>query len=133
MNTLSQPSLLSQLSDRKYLSLQTFRRNGDVVATPVWFANDTEDDGIVYVRTFERTGKVKRLRREPRVRVAPCDAKGTPEGEWVDGEARIVVPQSEEAQRANRLLNKKYGLMKRVVEPAFGLKYGKVVTIAVRV
>ena len=99
----------------------------------MWFANDTEDDGIVYVRTFEKTGKVKRLRREQRVRVAPCDAKGTPEGDWVGGEARIVVPRSEEAQRANRLLNKKYGLMKRVVEPAFGLKYGKVVTIAVRV
>ncbi len=129
MTTLSQPS---QFSGRKYLTLQTFRKNGDVVATPVWFANDPQDDGVVYVRTFEKTGKVKRLRREPRVRVAPCDAKGTPEGEWVDGEARIVVPQSEEAQRANRLLNQKYGLMKRVVEPAFGLKYGKVVTIAVR-
>lgn len=120
---------LEQFSGRKYLNLETFRRNGEGVRTPLWFV---EESGVVYARTFEKTGKVKRLRREPRVRVVPSDARGTPEGEWVDAEVRIVDAHSEEARRANRLLNRKYGLMKRLVEPVFGLRHGKVVTIAIQ-
>lgn len=120
---------LERFSAHKYLNLQTFRKSGEGVPTPVWFAGD---NGAMYARTFEKTGKVKRLRSEPRVRVVPSDARGTPEGEWVDAEVRMVDAHSEEARRANRLLNRKYGLMKRLVEPVFGLRYGKVVTIAIQ-
>lgn len=119
-----------QFSGQKYLNLETYRRNGAGVRTPVWFV---EESGVMYTRTFEKTGKVKRLRREPRVRAVPCDARGNPEGEWVDGEARLVEAGSEEAQKANQLLNRKYGFIKRLIEPVFGLRYGKVVTIAIRV
>lgn len=121
---------MARFSGRKYLNLETFRKNGEAVRTPVWFA---EGNGAMYARTFSKTGKVKRLEREPRVRVVPSDARGTPEGEWVDAEARIVEAGSEEAKRANRLLNRKYGLTKRVVELIFGLRHGKVVTVAIRV
>lgn len=119
-----------RFSGEKYINIQTFRRNGEAVPTPVWFA---EKDETMYARTFEKTGKVKRLRREPRVRVVPSDARGEPKGEWVDARTRIVEAGSEEAGRANRLLNKKYGLMKRLIEPLFGLRYGKVVTVAIRI
>jgi uncharacterized protein len=84
-----------QFSGEKYLNLETYRRNGEGVRTPVWFA---EESGVMYTRTFEKTGKVKRLRREPRVRTVPCDAHGNPEGEWIDGEGRIVEVDSAEAK-----------------------------------
>ena len=120
----------AQFADEKYVNVQTFRRNGEAVPTPLWFVGE---GGTLYARTFEKTGKVKRLRREPRVRVVPSDAKGEPKGEWMDATATILDPNSDEARRANRLLNRKYGLMKRLTEPFFGLRYGKVVTVAIQV
>lgn len=119
----------ARFSGQKYINLQTFRKNGEAVPTPVWFA---EEQGTMYTRTFEKTGKVKRLRRETRVRVVPSDARGEPKGAWVDAEARIVGATSEEAGHANRLLNQKYGLTKRLTEFLFGLRYGKAVTVAIR-
>ncbi len=121
---------MMRFSGRKYLNLEPFRKNGEAVRTPVWFA---QEDGAIYARTFSKPGKVKRLEREPRVRVVPSDACGTPEGHWVDPKARIVEASSAEAKRANRLLNRKYRLTKRLVEPVFGLRYEKVVTISIRV
>lgn len=121
---------MNRFSGHKYLNLETFRKNGEPVRTPVWFA---DENGAMYVRTFAKTGKVKRLKREPRVRVVPSDARGTPDGQWTDAEARIVDAGSTEAKQANRLLNRKYGLTKRLIEPIFGLRYGQVVTIAIQV
>jgi PPOX class probable F420-dependent enzyme len=57
------------LFDARHLSVVTFRRNGDEVATPVW---TVELDGALYVRTDAASGKVKRLRREPHLLLAPC-------------------------------------------------------------
>jgi uncharacterized protein len=113
----------------KYINLETFRKNGEGVRTPLWFAED--EGGVLYARSFEKTGKAKRLRRESRSRVAPCDVRGNPKGEWVGANARIVADPSE-TERANRLLNGKYGVLKRIIEPVFGLFHGRVVTIAVR-
>ena len=57
----------------KYLSVITFRRSGEPVATPVWFV---EEDGRLYVDTDSESGKVKRIRANPHVLVAPCTASG---------------------------------------------------------
>ena len=100
---------LDQFEGKKYLSLQTFRKNGTPVATPVWFAEDGER---FYVYSLANAGKVKRIRNNPHVKVIPCDIRGNTNGEWVDANARIV--DNREAERAHNLLNKKYGLMKRV-------------------
>lgn len=112
----------------KYINLETFRKNGEGVRTPLWFA---EEGGILYARTFEKTGKVKRLRRESRARVAPCDVRGDLKGEWIEAEAWLVESGSE-AEMANRLLNEKYGLLKRVIEPVAALRHGKAVVVAIR-
>src|SRR5438105_15920204 len=93
------------LRDAQYLSLATFRKNGDEVRTPVWFAESAA--GVVFM-TNPKLGKVKRLRREPRVRVAPCTARGTVTGEWRDGRARFL--EGEEAQAARRAIKQKYWL-----------------------
>lgn len=119
---------LDYFTEEKYLSLKTFRRSGEGVETPLWFA---EEEGLLYARTFEKTGKVKRLRHTSGVEVAPCDSRGMIKGEWTIANARMIGSE-DEIRNANRLLNRKYGLTKRLAEPLFGLRYGKVVTIAIR-
>jgi PPOX class probable F420-dependent enzyme len=100
---------LNQFADQKYLNLETFRKNGVAVSTPVWFA---EDSGVLYIYSLANAGKVKRIRNNPRVRIAPCDIRGKPKGEPVDAHARLVDAAA--AKRAHKLLDKKYGLMKKM-------------------
>jgi PPOX class probable F420-dependent enzyme len=99
----------SSLAGHGYCLLVSFRRNGETVPTPVWFGLD---DGSVYVRTDAASGKVRRIRREQRVLVAPCDRRGTPLGPAVEGRAR-VLPKAEEG-RAERALNANYGVGRRL-------------------
>jgi uncharacterized protein len=103
------PNATAPFAGQKYLSLESFRKNGQGVATPVWFA---EDAGILYVYSEAAAGKIKRIHNNPRVRVAPCDARGRLKGDWMEGTARIL--EGERAARAEDLLTAKYGLIKRL-------------------
>lgn len=103
---------LEALLASRYLSLATFRRDGTPVATPVWFA---EDSGALYVFTNGATGKVKRLRRDARARIARCTMGGRLTGPWLDTEARIVDEPAESA-RAYRALRGRYGLSMRIAD-----------------
>jgi PPOX class probable F420-dependent enzyme len=100
---------LAQFANQKYLSLESFRKNGKGVATPVWFA---ESGGRFYIYTLAGAGKVKRIRNDPRVRIAPCDVRGRLKGDWVEARARIVT--GAEVDRGHELLNRKYGWLKRI-------------------
>ena len=93
------------LRGHRYLSLATFRRSGEKVATPVWFA---EDDGKLYVFTAGDAGKVKRLRNSSRAEVAPCSVRGDLRGEWAPANATLVG-DADTAARAYRALRRKYG------------------------
>jgi len=101
-------SRLAQFTGKKYLNLESYRKNGAAVRTPLWFA---EEEGVLYVYSLADSGKVKRLRNDPRVRVVTSDLRGTPKGEWV--EARAEILDAEGAARGHRLLRRKY-LLKRV-------------------
>ena len=93
------------MDDHPYTCLATVRRNGVEVKTPVWFAAADEK---LYVFTAGEAGKVKRLRHSPRVRVAPCDARGRVQGAWRDGIGRIVT-DARMIERAHAALRAKYG------------------------
>jgi hypothetical protein len=108
---------LTQFSNQKYLNLESYRKDGKPVLTPMWFA---EDSRVLYVYTLVHAGKVKRIRNNPRVRVVPCDVRGTPKGTWVDGKARIVDTPEEE-KRGHALLDKKYGWLKKIANFYSGL------------
>ena len=69
---------LAAMHGRRYALLITFRRDGTAAPTPVWFA--LLDDRRFVTRTEERTAKVGRIRRDPWVRVLPCDPRGKPLG-----------------------------------------------------
>jgi hypothetical protein len=90
----------------KYLSIETYRKSGTPVSTPVWFAADNRHPATLYVYSLANAGKVKRIRNNPSVRVAPCTMRGALRGEWAPAQARIV--DSGEATRGHALLNKKY-------------------------
>ncbi len=101
---------LAQFAKKKYLNLESYRRDGQGVRTPLWFV---EDGGALYFYTVAHSYKVKRIAANPRVRVAPCDFRGAVQGEWVEATARRL--NETEARRANELLNHKYGLSKRIL------------------
>jgi len=102
---------LAQFANQQFINVETFRKNGQGVPTPVWFVQDGD---TLYVRTVDGSGKVKRIRNNPRVRVTPCDVGGKPKGEWVEGQARFA--SADEGEKVNGLLSRKYGLMKVMFE-----------------
>ena len=99
------PRALKVLEHEPYISLETFRRSGRGVETPVWFANV---DGKLYVVTDCTSAKVKRLRATKRIRVAPCNLRGTVTGDWFDGSGR-VVKEPALIERAHAALVGRYG------------------------
>jgi PPOX class probable F420-dependent enzyme len=103
----------------KYLNLETFKKSGDGVKTPVWFAADPSvgldsSDARLYIYTIGVSGKVKRIRNNNRVKVAPCNARGDLLGQWVDARAEIVT--GAEADHGMQLLNKKYAPWKQLLD-----------------
>ena len=98
------------LRGRAYAVLVTFRRSGEAMPSPVWIALD--DAGTAYVQTVHDAGKVKRLRNDDRVLLAPSNARGKPTGPAVRGMAR-VLPEADWAH-AEATLAAAYGAGRRV-------------------
>jgi uncharacterized protein len=96
----------------RYLSITSYRRDGTGVATPVWFV---QQDGRLLVETDVASGKVKRIRRNPAVRVAVCTASGRLRGEQADAVAELL-PGSE-VSSAERLIARKYRIDVMVIKP----------------
>lgn len=110
------PEAIGQFARAKHLNLETFRKTGAGVRTPVWFVQDISHTNpsvtVFYVYSETAAGKVKRLRNNPHVRVAPCTVRGSVRGIWIDGRARIC--DENEAAHGQQLLRQKYGLLKTV-------------------
>jgi len=90
----------------KHICLATFKRDGTAVETPVWFA---EANGKLYLRTIANSGKVKRIRNNPSVRLAPCTIAGKVTGPWLDAQARLLTPSDPLIQVANLALDTNCG------------------------
>lgn len=100
------PATIDRLAKERFVSLRTFRDNGDAVDTPVW---PVQHEGELLVFTPSDSGKLKRIRHNKHVQVAPCGRFGAVHGKWVDGNATIdnSVPMLD---RAYILLEQKLGL-----------------------
>jgi PPOX class probable F420-dependent enzyme len=121
---------LLNLASEKYINLESYRKNGQGVRTPVWFVESSSGDtSILYVRTSDDTGKYKRIRNNPSVQIAPCNIRGSVKGEWVKGEARIT--SEEEKLKAFKMLEKKYGMMYKMTRMFMSGK--NYVAIAIRI
>lgn len=96
------------ISDEKYVSITTFRKDGTPKPLPVWIAD--LGDGTVGFTTSSSSYKVKRIANDPRVMLQPSNSKGvvTEGSEEVSGTAEMVT--GEEFDRCAGLVKKKYGI-----------------------
>jgi PPOX class probable F420-dependent enzyme len=78
---------LAQFDGQKYISVESFKKNGEGVKTPVWFVLH---NGVFYVYTEADSWKIKRIRNNPRVRVAVCNVRGTVKGPWLEATAALI-------------------------------------------
>jgi len=104
--------MTTPLDDARYISLMSFKRDGAGVQTPVWTA---PLEGKLVVYTGRDSYKVKRIGRNPKVRVARCDVRGNVLGPWVDGTCAIVEDQVRQHCILDALAQK-YGLQFRVLD-----------------
>ena len=118
----------NQFANQRYLNLETYRKTGHPVTTPMWF---TEYNGALYIYSLADAGKVKRIRRNANVRVVPSDMRGKPKGEWLEAQARILDERG--AELGHKLLNEKYRWMKRMGDIFSKLRKRDKVVIAIEV
>ncbi len=116
IDELARTGTITQLARCKRSLLVTYRRDGTAVPTPVWAAIG---DGRLYVRSERSSGKVKRLRNDPRLLIAPCTVRGKPLGAPLEASARVLAPREE--PRAERALATRYGVGRELFERAMDL------------
>jgi PPOX class probable F420-dependent enzyme len=98
-------SATDALAKARYVNLETFRKNGTGVQTPVWAARNGDE---IVIFTNGDSYKVKRLRRNSKIRIAECGVRGALKGPWHEGTARLVDDESGK-QSGTRALHEKYG------------------------
>ena len=104
----------NELARQRYVSLATFKRSGDEVKTPIWFASDPQDPRKLWMYTNGKSWKVKRIKNNGRARVAACNARGGVKGPWLEARARIEG-DARGIERAFELLIQKYGWQARLL------------------
>lgn len=117
---------IARLQEHKYLNLETYKKSGKAVRTPVWFV--IFDDQI-FVMTTKNTGKVKRIRNNADVKIIPCSMRGEPKGEWLAAKARFA--NGVETQKAIQMRQKKYGFRAKLV--GMFVKKDEPIVIAIQV
>jgi PPOX class probable F420-dependent enzyme len=117
---------LAHLLEHKYINLETYKKSGKAVQTPVWFVIS---ENQIFVITTKNTGKVKRIRNNQAVRIMPCGMRGEPKGDWVEGKARFADEQ--ESETAVKMRLKKYGFKAKLV--GMFIRRDKPIVIAVQI
>lgn len=106
MSVVSTGTESATLAKEPFINVTTFKRDGTAVATPVWCAGK---NGSLLVFSEADSGKVKRIRHDPHVSVAPCSFRGKPRGRAVQADATVL----DETEEVEALLTRKYGWMWR--------------------
>ncbi len=119
--------LLSQFSRQRYLNLETYRKNGTPVRTPLWFVRR---GNALFMRTPTDSFKVRRIGHNPRVRIVPCTMRGHTRGTWLKERAELR-DADESMAWLNTEFRRKYGLMKWLID--FYRLFKRVPTTVIRV
>ena len=126
----------------RYVSLTTFRASGEGVSTPVWIAPTVaglgEPGDLVVISELD-TWKVKRLRKDSRVELRPCDMRGRVEADALAQVAAGIAAEPEEVRLVKRAISDKYGwwyhafaAVERVmvrVRPSYPARAGIIITL----
>ena len=99
---------LDEITKQKYVSVTTFRRSGEPVATPMWIARSGDEAVVI---SLDGVGKTKRLAHTSRVELRPCDVRGqvAPDAPVWRGTARVVRDR-EGLEEVRRAMSAKYPL-----------------------
>ena len=100
---------IASLASERYISLTTFKRDGTPVSTPVWVVSDDRQRLLVW--SAASTWKVRRIRRDSSVLVAPASFRGKERGARLAATARLVDDPG-----IDELLLRKYGWQKRALD-----------------
>lgn len=119
---------IEQFKNKQYINLETYRKNGEGVKTPVWFAQDGD---TLRVWTSIGSGKVKRIRRDGSVRIAPSTATGEPTGEWTSANV-VILESDEDLKHTNELFYKKYGWLFNMFAALGKIRGGSFITLKVQ-
>ncbi|NLV79541.1 MAG: PPOX class F420-dependent oxidoreductase [Rhodococcus sp.] len=114
----------TDLADAQYVSLSTYRRDGTAVPTAVWAV---ADDDRLLVWTVADSYKVRRLRRDHRITLAVCDARGRVRGGSVAGTATIL--DDADTDRTRAAIIGKYGLFGWIAVKTSLLRRGRAGTV----
>ena len=98
-----------EMGDAQYINLETFKKDGTGVKTPVWVVKAADK---LYVWTLGQSWKAKRIRHNSQVKICQSDARGTPQSNWVSGQAQILDEDDDMAIVRKKMVAK-YGLMFR--------------------
>lgn len=116
---------LETFEKAKYINIQTYKKTGQPISTPVWFIIK---DNKIFFRTSHNSGKIKRIRNNNNVKFALCNIRGKIKGEWYEGIAKI------ENDSDNSILfqiNKKYGLSSRLMKIFYKIKKIDIVILSI--
>jgi PPOX class probable F420-dependent enzyme len=120
---------LTQFEKQQYLSIETFRKNGNSVRTPVWFVQEGEK---LFIWTEASSGKVKRIRNNGSANIVPSKGDGTPVGEWLAASA--AADDCDAAiQHVKELMSRKYGFVFSIFELLGKLRGAKHTSIQVEI
>lgn len=100
------------LSDVTFVSIESFRKNGTGVKTPVWI---THEDGKLYCWTGADSWKVKRIRNNPEVKLAESDAQGNLHSEQVTAVGKVLDNPQDVKTQVGRMA-KKFGIQFRMFQ-----------------
>jgi PPOX class probable F420-dependent enzyme len=102
---------LEALFPGRFLSVTSFKRDGTGVATPVW---SVSDGSRLFAFTDLHSAKVRRIRRNPQVLIAPCRANGKLRGAPVPARAEVLTA-TPDLERVRKLLVGRYRISYRLV------------------
>jgi PPOX class probable F420-dependent enzyme len=102
---------LKQFQDKQYVCIESFRKSGQGVRTPVGFVVEGQ---YLFILTSEASAKAKRIRNNPRVNIAPSTPRGDPLGTWVEASATLL--DEADSRRIREAILAKYPVMWRLFE-----------------
>lgn len=105
---------LAPFGREKAALLTTYRRDGTPVATAV---NIAVEGDHAFVRSWDTAGKIKRIRNNPEVELAPSTMSGKPTGPAIRARARLL--SGDESAHAGRLIARKHPILQGVLVPLF--------------
>jgi len=103
---------LLDFANVQYINLETFKKDGTKVTTPVWVA---QLNNALVVTTGKNAGKVKRIRNNGKAIIYTTNQSGSKKlSEELEVQGSILTDEDLKTEAVN-ILKKKYGMMAKMM------------------